>query len=323
MTERELLRVENLKKYFTARTGGGKKLVKAVDDVSFSINRGETLGLVGESGSGKTTLGRTLLRLVEPDSGKIIYRGEDITHANMRPYRSKMQISFQNPAGSLDPRMRVRDVIGEGLRAAGVRDKHEVDEAVAALLQKVGLQETDMYRYPGEFSGGQQQRIGIARALAVNPEFIVCDEPVSALDVSYQSQIINLLEDLQEQLGLTYLFISHDLSVVMHISDRVGVMYLGKLVEIGSREDIVLRPTHPYTKSLLSAIPLPDPKRSRARERVAIVGDLGGAVPESGCRFCPRCPNARPECAQLASELTELSPGHLCACPVAAQTAEA
>lgn len=315
MSDNVLLSVHDLKKLFTVRDGGKKKLVHAVDGVSFSINRGETFGLVGESGSGKTTLVRTILRLTEPDSGTIIYGGEDITHADMKKYRSKMQIVFQNPSGSLDPRLRVREIVAEGLLAGGQRiSKNGITERVAGLLDSVGLNAEDMFRYPGEFSGGQQQRIGIARALAVEPEFIVCDEPVSALDVSYQSQIVNMLEDLQEKLGLTYLFISHDLSVVMHISDRIGVMYLGRLVETGSREDIVLRPAHPYTKALLSAIPLPDPKLSRERIRVPAFAEAVSLSNDEGCRYRSRCEKCTEKCAAAAPVLREIGPGHFCAC---------
>ncbi len=316
MSEIPLLSVQNLKKFFPVRDPDGKKrLVHAVDDVCLSINRGETFGLVGESGSGKTTLGRTILRLLEPDSGAILYDGVDITHANMKKYRRKMQIVFQNPAGSLDPRSRVRDILAEGLRAGEKRlSRTEITLRCEKLLFSVGLSAQDMFRYPGEFSGGQQQRIGIARALAVEPEFIVCDEPVSALDVSYQSQIVNMFEDLREELGLTYLFISHDLSVVMHISDRIGVMYLGRLVEIGSREDIVLRPAHPYTRALLSAIPVPDPRLSRERVRLPAFIESNSLSGDEGCRYRARCEKCTAECAQAVPPLQELEPGHFCAC---------
>lgn len=320
MKNNTLICVENLKKSFVSKGNNGKKsVVRAVDDVTLTINRGETLGLVGESGSGKTTLGRTILRLVEPDSGKILYDGSNITKVNMRPYRNKMQIIFQNPSGSLDPRMRVNSIIAEGLRANSKSvSKAEFDEKILGLLDAVGLTPTDAYRYPHEFSGGQQQRIGIARALAVNPEFIVCDEPVSALDVSYQSQIINLLEDLQQSLGLTYLFISHDLSVVAHISDRIGVMYLGKLVEIGSSEDILLHASHPYTKALLSAIPIPDPVLSRRREHKVLAAEeyvpAGNAF---GCSYYPLCKYSSLDCSKSIPYSREISPGHFCACHMA------
>ena len=320
MDSTDLIYIENLKKAFPSKdVRGNKTLVRAVDDVTLSIKRGECLGLVGESGSGKTTLGRTILRLVEPDSGKIYFDGTDITGINMKPYRSKMQIIFQNPSGSLDPRMRVFNIISEGIKATrrGMT-KSEMSAAVFKLLDAVGLNSTDAYRYPHEFSGGQQQRIGIARALAVNPEFIVCDEPVSALDVSYQSQIINLLEDLQERLGFTYLFISHDLSVVMHISDRIGVMYLGKIVELGSCEDIFLRPAHPYTKALLSAIPVPDPKISRQREhKVTSFDDTPAGIKNGGCSYCALCSYATAECAKAAPKNREIATGHFCACHLA------
>lgn len=314
MADNELLRLESLQKYFYTN-GKKKEAVKAVDNVSLSIARGETFGLVGESGSGKTTLGRLILRLIEPQKGRIVYNGTDITFTDMRPLRRKMQIIFQNPSGSLDPAMRVKDIIAEGLRSGDKRlSKNETADKVAALLESVGLIPDDMYRYPREFSGGQQQRIGIARALAVDPEFVVCDEPVSALDVSYQSQIVNLLEDLKKERKLTYLFISHDLSVVMHISDRVGVMYMGRLVEVGTCEDIVLRTAHPYTAALLSNVPVPDPKLSRERIRMPFDVDSVYAANSKGCGYCSRCPNARPECAQITPELKEISDGHFSAC---------
>ena len=314
MAENELLRIESLKKYFYPKGKKGEP-VKAVDNVSLTISKGETFGLVGESGSGKTTLGRLILRLIELQEGKIIYDSEDITRADMRPLRRKMQIIFQNPSGSLDPAMRVKDIIAEGLRAGGRRlSKEETEEAAAGLLESVGLVPDDMYRYPGEFSGGQQQRIGIARALAVDPAFIVCDEPVSALDVSYQSQIVNLLEDLKKDRQLTYLFISHDLSVVMHISDRVGVMYMGNLVEVGTCEDIVRNTAHPYTAALLANIPIPDPKLTRARVRVPLDVDTMYSENTKGCRYSARCPKAAPECMEKVPELKEISPGHFSAC---------
>ncbi|MCL1834948.1 MAG: ABC transporter ATP-binding protein [Oscillospiraceae bacterium] len=316
MSDAGLLSIERLKKYYQVRDKAGRRtLLKAVDGVSFDIFSGETFGLVGESGCGKTTLGRTILRLVEPDGGAIKYAGDDITTVNMRPYRSKMQIIFQDPYGCLDPRCRVIDIVSEGLRArhAGF-SKSERRNRVAILLESVGLDPGCMYRYPHEFSGGQQQRIGIARALAVNPEFIVCDEPVSALDVSFQSQIINLLQNLQESFGLTYLFISHDLSVVRHISDRVGVMYLGKLVELGAAEDIVLRPAHQYTKALIEAIPVPDPKTGRAKTRKLLEEDADLSIPDRGCRYCRLCERALPVCMEEEPALREVAPGHVCAC---------
>ena len=316
MSSEILIHLDRLHKSFVSRDSGRKSVVKAVDDITLDIYRGETLGLVGESGSGKTTLGRTIMRLIEPDSGSIWFDGKDITHEKMGEQRRRMQMIFQNPAGFLDPRMRVDSVISEGLRG-GRSDltKDQIRERVEELLGEVGLSQMDAYRYPGEFSGGQQQRIGIARALAVNPSFIVCDEPVSALDVSYQSQIINLLEDLQERMGLTYLFISHDLSVVMHISDRIGVMYLGRIVELGSREDIFRNPVHPYTKALISAIPIPDPRISRQREHIIVNTDEAHEkVPEHGCRYAPICPLAGPECTASMPENKEVAPGHFAMC---------
>jgi len=318
MDNQNLIEVEQLRKYYHIRDKLGRKTVlRALDGVSFGIRRSETLGIVGESGSGKTTLGRTILRLVEPDSGSVVYDGEDITNVNMRSYRSKMQIIFQDLYGCLDPRFRVKDIIAEGLRV----NKPEYSAAqrmdrVLALLDSVGLSNNSLNRYPHEFSGGQQQRIGIARALAVEPEFIVCDEPVSALDVSYQAQIINLLIELQQKHGLTYLFISHDLSVVRHICDRIGVMYLGKMVECGASEEVILNPAHPYTKALLNAIPVPDPKISRARERKPLNEYADFNVPDSGCRYCSLCEHATPKCFEAEPEPKETAPGHMCACHI-------
>lgn len=318
MDNNVLLKVENLVKTFPKQSSDGKKeLFYAVNNVSFTIEKGKTLGLVGESGSGKTTAGRAILRLIEPDSGRIIFDGEDITKKNMLPYRSRMQIIFQNPAGSLDPGLRVGKVISEGLFANKlVSSRKEAEELSAKLLCDVGLSPEDAYRYPGEFSGGQQQRIGIARALAVNPEFIVCDEPVSALDVSYQAQIVNMLEDLKAERGISYLFISHDLSVVMHISDTIGVMYAGRIVELGSCEEIALHPSHPYTRALLSVIPIVDPVKAKSRERRKIV--FGEETVKSGCPYRLRCSEAVPQCAELEPELREIAPGHLSACCKAA-----
>ncbi len=312
-----LVQVENLRKFFPIKNTGFKRLcVQAVDNVSLSISRGETLGLVGESGCGKTTLGRTILRLYEPTSGKIFYDGADITTGNMMPYRRKMQIIFQDPSASLDPRMTVGEIVGEAIDihklAASKQDRKDMIER---LLGQVGLNTEHANRYPHEFSGGQQQRIGIARALAVQPEFIVCDEPISALDVSIQSQIVNMLEDMQEELGLTYLFIAHDLSVVRHISNRIGVMYLGNLVELATSYELNKHPLHPYTQTLLSAVPIPDPKTSRTRRRIVLQGDVPSPInPPKGCRFHTRCPYAGPECAETAPELREVGAGHFCAC---------
>ena len=312
-----LIEVNNLKKYFPVKTGFMKmNYVKAVDDVSFYIEKGETLGLVGESGCGKTTLGRTILRLHEPTEGKIIYKGEDITLVDMLPYRRKMQIIFQDPYASLDPRMTVGDIIGEALDIHKMYgSKTERRDKINALLDIVGLNTEHANRFAHEFSGGQRQRIGIARALAVDPEFIVCDEPISALDVSIQAQVVNMLEDLQADRGFTYLFIAHDLSVVKHISSRIGVMYLGHMVELAKSNELYRRPLHPYTQTLLSAIPIADPKASRAKQRIILEGDIPSPMnPPSGCTFRTRCPYATEECAQSAPEFKEWEPGHFAAC---------
>ena len=312
-----LIEVNNLKKYFPVKTGFMKmNYVKAVDDVSFYIEKGETLGLVGESGCGKTTLGRTILRLHEPTEGKIIYKGEDITHVDMLPYRRKMQIIFRDPYASLDPRMTVGDIIGEALDIHKMYgSKTERRDKINALLDIVGLNTEHANRFAHEFSGGQRQRIGIARALAVDPEFIVCDEPISALDVSIQAQVVNMLEDLQADRGFTYLFIAHDLSVVKHISSRIGVMYLGHMVELAKSNELYRRPLHPYTQTLLSAIPIADPKASRAKQRIILEGDIPSPMnPPSGCTFRTRCPYATEECAQSAPEFKEWEPGHFAAC---------
>lgn len=316
MAEKPIVEISELKKYYRIKTGRKSAQVFALDGVSFAVQRGETLGLVGESGCGKTTLGRTLLRLQEPTSGRIFLDGEDITHVEMRPYRRKMQIIFQDPIGSLDPRMRICDSVEEALRAGGIGgNRAERREKVIELLGKVGLNSEHATRYPHEFSGGQRQCIGIARALAVSPEFVVCDEPVSALDVSYQSQIVNLLEELQEQLDLTYLFIAHDLSVVRHMSDRIAIMYLGKMVEIGSSREIAQSPAHPYSRSLLSSVPIPDPRLARQRQTEPLMGELPSPVaPPPGCRFHTRCRYAMPQCSQSEPEMKEVAPGHLCAC---------
>ena len=319
MEENVLVQIEHLKQYFPA---GGKKVVKAVDDVSFAIKKGETLGLVGESGCGKTTTGRSLLRLVEPTAGKIIYDGETIFDAetnvkkDMIPYRKKMQIVFQDPYASLDPRMTVGDIIGEGIDIHKLcKTPQERRERILGLLKTVGLNSEQANRYPHEFSGGQRQRVGIARALAVNPEFIVCDEPVSALDVSIQAQVVNMFEDLQKQLGLTYLFIAHDLSIVNHISDRIGVMYLGRLVELAPSDELIFHSVHPYTKSLISAIPIADPRTARQSKRIVLKGEVPSPVnPPSGCHFRTRCPYATAECAEREPAWREVSKGHFAAC---------
>ncbi len=313
----ELLRVENLKKYFPVKTGFMKyNYVQAVEKANFYIEKGETLGLVGESGCGKTTLGRTILRLYEPTEGKIFYEGKDITNVKMHPYRRKMQIIFQDPSGSLDPRMTVGEIIGEAIDIHKLaKSRRERNDKIHDLLVRVGLNSEHSNRYPHEFSGGQQQRIGIARALAVEPEFIVCDEPVSALDVSIQSQIVNMLEDMQKDLGLTYLFIAHDLSVVRHISNRIGVMYLGDMVELAKSNVLHKNPLHPYTKTLLSAVPIPDPEKSRARKRIILEGDIPSPMhPPAGCRFHTRCPIAVDRCRTEIPEWREIDLGHYVAC---------
>ncbi len=318
MSEMPLLEIKNLTKFFSVKKGAfGIKhsYVKAVDNVSFAIKRGETLGLVGESGCGKTTTGRTIVRLYEPTAGEIHYDGENITNVRMTPYRKKIQMIFQDPYASLNPRMTVGDIIGEPLDIHHMGNNAEKKERVNELLDLVGLNREHSTRYPHEFSGGQRQRIGIARALAVSPEFIVCDEPISALDVSIQAQIVNTLEDLQEKMGLTYLFIAHDLSMVKHISNRVGVMYLGKLIELAPSSELYVRPTHPYTQALLSSIPIADPSLSRERQRIILEGDVPSPIdPPSGCRFRTRCRYAMPVCSEAEPEFKEIAPGHFCAC---------
>ena len=318
-----LVQVEHLQQYFPAGGyGKNKKYIQAVDDVSFTIERGETLGLVGESGCGKTTTGRTLLRLYEPTGGRFVYDGETVfdvekkIFAPMLPYRKKMQIVFQDPYASLDPRMTVGDIIGEAIDVHKLANsKQERYDIIIEMLRRVGLNSEHANRYPHEFSGGQRQRVGIARALAVNPEFIVCDEPISALDVSIQAQVINMFEDLQEQMGLTYLFIAHDLSVVRHISNRIGVMYLGSLVELGESYELNRHPIHPYTQTLLSAVPVPDPKLSRTKKRIILEGDVPSPMnPPSGCRFHTRCPYATEKCKVEAPVFREHEPGHWAAC---------
>ena len=319
----KLLQVEHLKQYFPAGgMGKNRKFVKAVDDVSFFVNKGETLGLVGESGCGKTTTGRSILRLYEPTGGKITFDGkvildvENKVKVDMLPYRQKMQMIFQDPYASLDPRMTVGDIVGEAIDihklAANKKERHDM---IISMLEKVGLNSEHANRYPHEFSGGQRQRVGIARALAVNPQFIVCDEPISALDVSIQAQVVNMFEELQEQMGLTYLFIAHDLSVVKHISDRIGVMYLGKMVELADSYELVARSLHPYTKSLISAIPIADPIKARASKRIVLQGDVPSPLnPPTGCRFRTRCPYADECCAQKEPEWREVEKGHYVAC---------
>jgi oligopeptide/dipeptide ABC transporter ATP-binding protein len=310
----ELVRVRGLFKHFPLE--GSDDVVRAVDGLTFDIYRGETLGLVGESGCGKSTVGRCLLRLIEPTRGRIEFGGRDVLATSgeeLRLLRREMQIIFQDPYASLNPRMKVRDIVSEPLVIHGIGDKSERRERVAELLRKVGLDPDYMNRYPHEFSGGQRQRIGIARALALNPKLVVADEPVSALDVSVQAQVVNLLEDLQGEFNLTYLFISHGLAVVEHISDRVAVMYLGRIVEVTTAEELYANPLHPYTRALLSAIPVPDP--TRKRDRIVLKGDVPTPInPPSGCRFHTRCPEAIPDCARIDPDLREVSPNHTVAC---------
>ena len=312
--KQELVKIKNLIKHFPVESSDD--VVRAVDDVSFDIYAGETLGLVGESGCGKSTVGRCILRLYEPTSGEIRFEDQDITNLpnkEMQKLRREMQIIFQDPYASLNPRLTILSIVSEPLKIHGIGGKREQKERVADLLTKVGLDPQYMYRYPHEFSGGQRQRLGIARALALNPKLIICDEPVSALDVSVQAQVVNLLQDLQAEFGLTYLFISHGLAVVEHISQRVAVMYLGKIVEIAEAKELYELPLHPYTKALLSAIPIPDPKQKR--ERIILTGDVPTPInPPSGCRFRTRCPWAIEECSQVVPELREVVKGHAVAC---------
>lgn len=317
------IQVEHLQQYFPAGGfGKNKKYIQAVDDVSFTIGKGETLGLVGESGCGKTTTGRTLLRLYEPTGGRFVYDNEVIfdvekkQFADMLPYRKRMQIVFQDPYASLDPRMTVGDIVGEAIDVHKMAaNKQERNDIIIEMLRRVGLNSEHANRYPHEFSGGQRQRVGIARALAVRPEFIVCDEPISALDVSIQAQVINMFEDLQEEMGLTYLFIAHDLSAVKHISNRIGVMYLGRMVELADSYELITHPLHPYTKSLISAIPIADPKIAKESKRIALQGDVPSPLnPPSGCRFRTRCPYADEKCARETPRWREVDRGHFSAC---------
>ncbi|MDI6706722.1 MAG: dipeptide ABC transporter ATP-binding protein [Bacillota bacterium] len=314
-----LLEVKGLKKYFPIKKGIISRVVanvKAVDGVDFTVKRGETLGLVGESGCGKSTTGRAILRLLEPTEGEVYFEGKDVAKVSkqeMRELRREMQIIFQDPYASLNPRMTIGDIIGEAFDIHGLLKGKEREKRVLELLDVVGLRSQHIRRYPHEFSGGQRQRIGIARALAVNPKLVICDEPVSALDVSIQAQVINLMQELQEQFGLTYMFIAHDLSVVKHISDRVAVMYLGKIVELAGKEELYSSPKHPYTQALLSAIPVPDPEYKR--ERILLEGDVPSPVnPPSGCRFHTRCREAQPICREVVPEFKDIGGGHYCAC---------
>lgn len=320
-----ILEAKEIKKYFPIKGGFFRKTiadVKAVDNVSFNLYEGETFGLVGESGCGKSTLGRTLIKLYQPTSGEIIYKGENITdfsRAKMKPLRQDIQIIFQDPYSSLNPRMNVSSIISEPLLAHGLYKKgNELTQRVIEILEICGLSSYHMYRYPHQFSGGQRQRIGIARALALNPSFIVCDEPVSALDVSIQSQIINLMMDLQEKMGLSYLFISHNLSVVKHISQRVGVMYLGSLVELADKDDLYKKPSHPYTRVLLAAIPIPNP------EHIKDLNTIGGELPSNvntpvGCKFHTRCPHAQPMCVEQEPAMIEIEKNHFVRCHFAGE----
>jgi peptide/nickel transport system ATP-binding protein/oligopeptide transport system ATP-binding protein len=322
--KKDLLVVQNLKTYFPVRSGVFQRIsawVKAVDDVSFTVKEGETFGLVGESGCGKTTVSRSILRLIPANGGSVFFDGQDVFNLRsneLKALRRNMQIVFQDPYSSLDPRMPVGDIIAESLLIHGMKDRKQRNAIVQEMLAKVGLNPYHAHRYPHEFSGGQRQRIGIARALALNPRFIVCDEPVSALDVSIQSQILNLLKDLQREYGFSYLFVAHDLSVVEHISDRVGVMYLGKLVEMATREQLFSEPLHPYTRALMSAIPVPDPRRKR--ERIVLKGEVPSPLnPPSGCRFHPRCPIAKDVCKQEEPKFEEKRPSHWVACHLVEQ----
>lgn len=317
-----LLKVDHLKQYFPVRDGFKKMELKAVDDVSFAIRPGETLGLVGESGCGKTTVGRTLLRLYKPTAGRIefdgnvLYDSEKKIDVNMHPYRKQMQMVFQDPYSSLNPRMTVEDIIGEPLDVHKLySNKKERHEKIMDLMETVGLNAEHATRYAHEFSGGQRRRIGIARALAVDPKFIVCDEPVSALDVSIQAQVVNMFEDLQKQRGLSYLFIAHDLLVVQHISDRIAVMYLGHMMELAEADELMDHPIHPYTESLLSAVPIPDPETARRSKRIVLEGDVPSPLHmPSGCPFRSRCKYATEQCAKERPELTDRGNGHMVAC---------
>ena len=318
MNKEILISATDLKKYFPVhKFMGGKQYVKAVDGVSLEINKGETFGLVGESGCGKSTLERTLIRMYDITDGKVTYKGKDITNEkakNLQWMKDEVQIIFQDPYSALNPFWNVREIINEPLKKAEMEEK-EAEERIEYLLNKVGMSKADMDKFPYEFSGGQRQRIGIARALSVNPEFIVCDEPIAALDVSIQAQVVNMLEDLQNEFGLTYLFAAHDLSMVKHISTHIGVMYLGQMVEKGPADDVYMNPKHPYTKALLSAVPIPDPKVAKANKRIVLEGDIPSPIdPPPGCRFKGRCKDAMKVCSEINPELKEVEPGHFVAC---------
>lgn len=312
----EFIQVKQLKKYFSVRDEGRKALLKAVDDVSFTISKKETLGLVGESGCGKSTTGRLMINLLAPTEGDVLIEGQSVYGAKgpaKKALRRRMQIIFQDPYASLNPRKKVSDIIGEPLKIHNLASGLSIDKRVRELMSQVGLASHQINRFPHEFSGGQRQRIGIARALAVEPEFIVCDEPVSALDVSVQSQVLNLLKDLQKELGLTYLFIAHGLNVIKHVSDRVGVMYLGQIVELADSKELFRNPLHPYTKALMSAIPIPDP--TITRQRVILEGSVPSPInPPAGCVFCPRCPIAYEMCNETRPVARELAPNHWVSC---------
>lgn len=319
MEKEVLLEIKNLKKYFPIKNffGSVKGEVKAVDDVSFEIYKGETFGLVGESGCGKSTLGRCILRMLDVNSGSVLYEGKDLVNMSekdWKQYRKKLQIIFQDPYSALNPNWNVKELISEPLVTNGYNNA-EIEKRIKELLKTLNMNEEVMEKFPYEFSGGQRQRIGVARAVAAYPEFIFCDEPISALDVSIQAQVVNMLKELQKELGLTYLFTAHDLSMVYHISDRIGVMYLGSVVEIGTSEEVFKTPVHPYTQALISAVPIADPETARKSERILIEGELPSPmnVPK-GCRFCTRCPKATEKCRQEMPELREVSEGHMIAC---------
>lgn len=319
--EKKFIEVNNLKKYFNVKTSflnAEKKFVKAVDNVSFHIYKGETFGLVGESGCGKSTLGRTITRLYDVTEGEILFNGTDIARLNkkqLQPYHKSMQIIFQDPYSALNPYMNVAEIIDEPMEIHTTLSKKERMEKIISLLERVGMKKVDMEKFPYEFSGGQRQRIGIARALSIEPEFILCDEPISALDVSIQAQVVNMLEDLQNEMNLTYLFVAHDLSMVRHISDRIGVMYLGRIVEISESKELYKNPLHPYTKALLSAIPIPDPIKARNTSRQIIQGDIPSPMDiPKGCRFYTRCPYAMPVCKEQDPEMKEVEKEHYAAC---------